>query len=780
MAEIYDNRICVFANELITLNPRRKVGSDKGFIPEGTFNSMRNRKQLLVLRRSVPGSSALVDFESMRPDIKNKYIQVYGDPRAEIAAKTQKSALEESIVYSGMAYEYFSVKYSYDNDKRLPPSKIDEYTLHIRIMDALLMLRDSRKTYSTGGGASRFNIWERLCKMSNELLTLKDPNGKPIFPHNLPQHWKALKRKCLQYESARSISPEEGFRSVIHKSYGNKNAAKIENEDCQAVMHKLISLHNNLNSVQIMEEYNKVATLMGWETISSPVTVDNWRKRVELTTLAGQRGNAALHNSKLKQIHREAPTQALTYWTLDGWTAELLYQKKTPRKVKGDDGKEKTYLYTTYTNRKTVVIVLDACCKYPVGYAIADNESPALIRHALRNAVNHTRELFGKRYKPLQLQSDNYQKKVMVPFYQAMTKYYTPAALKNAKSKIIEPYFKYINVQYCQKQANWSGFGITSNKANQPNLEAINTNHRAIPDEATVIAQIDAMILQERSKKIDAYRAAWTIAEESRKLPFGPEEYLMLMGETTGRTNHITGSGLYIELNGQRICYDSFDLSLRRHYNEDWIVRFDPDDMSQVLISNARRLRSGRVETELGTLRYLLQRDMKIPMALADQKPEHFEYRAQVDNFNHRLVEQVKDQVNRVDQRIEAIRQQVPQLIGNTMLDRYLIVDSLGQHKDARAKMQAEATESGFVQAVDQSLAPGTSTATAASADASVATATAASAAAVTVASSATPAAPAAVTVASSATSVVSTPAPAEEEDEDDYIYNPIDLHFSR
>ena len=68
------------------------------------------------------------------------------------------------------------------------------------------------------------------------------------------------------------------------------------------------------------------------------------------------------------------------------------------------------YKKTTYHNRKTIVVVLDACGKYPIGYAVGDHESPALIREALRNAIRHARELFGARYKPLQLQSDNYQK----------------------------------------------------------------------------------------------------------------------------------------------------------------------------------------------------------------------------------------------------------------------------------------------------------------------------------------------------------------------------------
>lgn len=694
MAEIYNNRICVFANELISFDTRRKVGSQSGFISRSNYDKMKANNQLLVLRRSTPGCSALVDFETMRQDIKQQYIAVYGDPRADIAAKTQKSILEEAIVYSNAAYEFFSVKYRYDEDRKLPPEKVDEYTLNVRIMDALLKLRDRRKEWAIGGGGTRINIWERLGKLTNELQTLRDPNGRLLFPHNLPQTWKSLKRKCEQYEQARSISEEEGFRNVIHKAYGNKNAIKVMDEQQQAVMHKLISLHNNLNNMQIMNEYNKVAGLMNWEPISSPSTVENYRRKMDLTTMPGCKGTAALRNTRMKQVHRSAPEQALTYWTLDGWTVELLYQKKV--KTREKDGKQ--YMKTTYTNRKTAVIVLDACKKYPVGYAIGDHESPALIREALRNAVNHTRDLFGQRYKPLQLQSDNYQKKVMAPFYQAMTKYYTPAALGNAKSKIIEPYFLQLNRDFCQLQANWSGFGITADTANQPNLEIINYNRHVIPDEATVISQIEAMIELERSRKIDAYRAAWEQTEESRKMPFSTEEYLMLMGETTGRTNKLTGSGLFIEFMGKRLCFDSFDLSLRNYYNEDWIVRFDPDDLSQVLISNAKRLKSGRVDKETGTLRYLLQQDIKVPMALADQKPEHSEYRTRVDRFNGDLKAHVQAKVDDVDSHIEAIRQRVPELLGNSLLDRYLVTDSRGQHKDERTRMRQEASDTDYIE----------------------------------------------------------------------------------
>lgn len=695
MALIFNNRVCVFANELIAFNPKTRIGSEKGFLTKSNYDKMKSKKQIIVLQRSTPNNSAIVDFETMREDVKRQYNLINGDPRAVIATQSQKSLLEEAIVFSNDAFEFYTTKYRYDGGKKLPDAKIDEYTLNVRVLEAILYLKDEHRKDVIGTSGPRVNMWKNLCTLSNELLALRDPHGKPLFPHTLPQNAASLKRKCQEYEDACRISREEGYRYLIHKNFGNKSAAVVKDEESEAILHKLISLHNNLNSVQIMEEYNKVAEVLDKPLINSPVTVDNYKKKMELTTMQGRKGKKAVANTRKMQIHREAPTQALTYWTLDGWTVELLYQKKVAKNKKAN-GEEKRYMMTTYTNRKTIVVVLDACCKYPVGYAIGDHESPALIREALRNAVRHTKELFGDRYKPLQLQSDNYQKGVMVPFYQAMTKYYTPAALGNAKSKIIEPYFKYLNVQHCQKQGNWSGFGITSDQDNQPNMEVINANRHLIPDEETLMGQIEAMMMKERAMKIKDFMAAWEQTEEARKLPFCDEEYLLLMGETTGRTNHINGDGLRLEMQGERINYDTFDLSLREHYNEDWIVRYDPEDMSRILISNAVRKGLKDAGKEIGTLRYMMQKCMKAPMALADQKPEHFEYRNRVKGFNEELQQHIDDKVTSVDGHIKNLQQRIPELINNTLLDRYLITDSRGQHKDARSKMRDEVTDADY------------------------------------------------------------------------------------
>ena len=683
MYEVFNNSLCIYANDLIRINEKRGVGSEKGFLAEGTYNYKVNRGLLIVMRRASHGKPALIEYKTMEEDVKKKYVETYGDPLRE-AERNRMGLLESTLQYNEAAYTFFSVEYRDELGRKLSADKAALYTLQVRVLDAVLELVRQKKI-EIGGGNTRIDIWGNMSVMVNDLATIRDNQGNARYPHKLPANAKSLKRKADQYA-------KEGWSALIHKNRGNANAKKVADERLEAVMHKLLSQHMNLNNVQIMEKYNEVAKLMEMPLIKSPVTVDKYRKQMESTTLAHQRGSKAFRNKLEMQIKRSAPETALTYWTLDGWDVELVYQKQI-LKV-GDNGVR--HKRTTYDNRKTVVMVIDACCKYPIGYAIGDRECTALIRTALRNAVNHTKELFGMRYKPLQLQSDNYQKKVMTPFYQAMTKYYTPAAVGNAKSKIIEPYFNEINRNYCQLLPNWSGHNITANPDNQPNIEIINHNRRIVPTEEECVAQIHEIVRLEREKKIAAYMEAWANTPEERKIPFCDEEYLMLMGETSGRTNRLSGQGLMIEMMGERINYESFKMELREHYNEDWVVRYDPEDLSQVLIVNAKSTKGHRVLEEVGTLAYMMQRTMKVPMALADQKPEHYEYRKKVREFNDEFERRYVEKQNQVDNTLDSLREELPAIGRNRLLERALITDSRGQHKDRRYD-ERDGVEEAFV-----------------------------------------------------------------------------------
>ena len=70
MAIIYNNTLCVCANELIKYNPKTGIGSDKGFIAEGTYNYKVKRGYLVVVRQRGRNQSALIEFDTMEDEIK--------------------------------------------------------------------------------------------------------------------------------------------------------------------------------------------------------------------------------------------------------------------------------------------------------------------------------------------------------------------------------------------------------------------------------------------------------------------------------------------------------------------------------------------------------------------------------------------------------------------------------------------------------------------------------------------------------------------------------------
>lgn len=695
MAIIYDDKVCVPAGELIRYDERRKVGTPTGFLSKPNFDWMRKQNQLVIVRRSTPGNPALVEYETMRPDVKHQYIAIYGDPYADLAKRAEKSELEKEVGYNNAAYNFFQA-YRYNGDNCLSPEKINEYTLSVNIMEALLRLRDRQKQ-SAIGGRTRINVWERLCERCKELLLVKDVKGKPLFPHKLPVVWKSLKRKCELYEKARTISVEDGFRSVIHKNYGNESASKLRergneqlSELAGALIRQFLGLHMNWNNVQIMEEYNKAATQFNLEQIKSPATIGAYREKFDVVTKTRRRGVGEWHSNLKKQVRRSAPMTAMTYWVFDGWDVEMLYKREEVKRVR-KGGTVKEECSTTFYNRKTIVVVLDACCKYPIGYAIGNNECDALIKEALTNAVKHARQLFGQRYMPVQMQCDNYHKKSLFPFYEEMTKYLTPAEVKNAQAKIVEPFFKYLILEYFQKFPNFSGFGITASKEIQPNTAWLNEHRHLIPTEEETIRRINQVMEMERAKKIEAYMKAWERTPEDRRLRFDDEKYLLLMGERGKRTNKLEARGIILERNGMQYVYDSLDRSLLDHLGTSWVVRYDPDDMGRVLITNAGKKGTKDEGKELATLRYMLEEKEAIPMALIDQQPEHFEQRQRIRDFNETLKKEI---IKQAEQDVDIIRENVYSnaLPGHNILERLLITDSRGQHKDNRnlLKLHAE------------------------------------------------------------------------------------------
>ena len=635
--ELYNNILAVEAGWLF----------EEGIMTASNYRKLNERGCLKTLRRGCLNTPALVSYESLPGRFKEAVVVKLGNKNPYNAIKTN---LIESYIQHDAKLTAFFDTYKIGEDRHLPKKTRQECYVNSIVLEAIGKLLENKR-------AKRVSLGKRLKINWPELAEGIQDLDRSKYPHSLPANPRRLEDKYKRYKA-------EGETSLIHKNFLNANSAKVDNEVKRSILLELLADPRNLDNAQVRALYNIMADKMEWQKISDS-TVAVWREKNELGIYPGRRGSAAFSNNKAMQVKRHAPSFPLYYWTMDGWDVELLYQAT-------ENGT------TTYHNRPTVVVVLDACLKYPIGYAIGTHETPELIQQALRNAAKHTAELFGRMYRTQQLQSDHYAIKKLTPYYEGMAEKVTPARVKNAKAKIVEPYFGSINKRYCQLLPNWSGFGITSDREKQPNVEFLNKYKSNFPDFAGVCMQIDMIMERERlcDGKQERFVELWGQMPDDRKVELSYENYLLLFGETTGFRNRLEGGGINITIRGLKRHYDCFDLSFREHGSTDWEIRFDPENLGRVLAVNKDETR-----------RFVLEEKYIQPMALCEREDGDSGQLQRVRAYNEELEQKITDFRAH---NAEVLQQAVVELPGfGGTLERLLITDNMGQHKDNRNRTRA-------------------------------------------------------------------------------------------
>ena len=628
-----------YYNNILTVEAGWMI--EQGVMSATNYRNLSNRGDIQVVRRACRNTPALVAYDSM-PD---RYKRAITEKVGNVRQAARQNVLEGLIEHSATASEYFE-NYMIDDDRHLPADKRREYYTNAIVLEAVGRLMESRNAKRKALGNRATRCWDEMSEAVQDLDLTK-------WPHTLPVNARSLERKYDRFVA-------EGYASLVHKAYttGSKNAAKVADENQKAMLVTFMADPRNLDNEQVARLYNMVALQMDWKKITASA-VAVWRDKCDDLIYARRHGAEMYRAGKEMQVKRSAPTRPLLYWTMDGWDVELLYQYKPDKGA------------TTYHNRLTMVVVLDACCKYPIGFAVGRNESPSLIKEALRDAERETQRLFGRMYRVAQLQSDHFAMKNLNPTYQMVADKVTPARVKNAKAKPIEAWFNYFNKKYCQMQTNWSGFGITSRKELQPNTEFITKYKKDFPDFAGVVGQIVSFIQRERAELETAYVAAF-MADGLKEL--GTAQYLMTFGESTGERRYLLqGTGIRCTIGGRKLDYDCFDTHFRKYGSTRWQLRYDPEDAHYAVAVN-----------EDESLQFVLEEKYIQPMALADRTEGDAAELKRVMDFNRRKEKELMDELTPMDERAR-------ELLENTTLSKLLITDSQGQHKLPKAKARLQA-----------------------------------------------------------------------------------------
>lgn len=608
-----------------------------------TLQTLIKRNRAIRVQRGGRGQVALYDVTALPERWR---LEVY-ERFPQTKPCTTPVPLMDGVQPSADALIWFQ-QFTMPSGKHLTGEMIAELANNAAILEQCTRVIEEVTAVRARSGkrTSKKELW-RMMASSLEYLAERG------WKNSLPQSGDRLQKKWKEYRT-------EGPAALLSGKLGNQSASVIlPGSPQESLLIKFGADGRNLQDTQVCSAYNDVAKQLGWKTIS-PGTVANWRQRNNMITEVGRHGKSYMANTKLMQVKRSRPTEPLMLWSADGWDVELFYKKR----VNGT---------MTYSNRLTVVVILDAYCNYPIGYAIDRHENSNVIREALADAMRHTRELFGTMLMVDEYQSDHYAMKALKPYYAMVADKVIPAKVGNAKSKPVERYFLHLNNDICHALPNWSGFGITSRKASQPNLDQLEMIKKDFPDEAGCIAQIEAIINAERAAK----RAMMLAKGTPRRRTMDPELFLLNFGQTTGFKNSIEGCGLRVTIGRELRNYDSFDPTWREHDDVRWTVHYDPADLSHVLVTN-----------DDASLRYVLEEKYVQPMALADRKPGDAEQLERVRDFNRRLVADAEAR------KFEHLEVADNLLLGagiDPKLSQMIITDGRGQHKDRRNALRAAA-----------------------------------------------------------------------------------------
>jgi hypothetical protein len=660
-----------FVNTILYIEFQELV--DAG-LNEGSLKNARlkNTPSLTFIDDPSDRRRVLIEYESMKPQYKDLVIQkLCGglDPYSFLA-----TTIIGSRLISKVSDTEFFAKQDLRNETQ---QRAIEACRYLFLLERCRLSSQKKLTFPMW---STKEFWNYLIAHIKGNTILYKKNGI-----NLPSVRSRLNHLAKLYIM-------RGPGVILNGRMKNKNSSKLGkclapegssrqhtdfNEETYrtqiAILTELRSHPNNLDFVQIADHYNQVAAESNWPSLTNMQVMNILKDpAIDLVTTPGRRGVSTFMNEKAIQVKRQPPSTPLRLVTVDGWDVELAYQEMVPDR----HGK----MHTRYDNRLVIVIIFDPFMKYPVGYAIDNTESSALIRAAMKNAIDHVFEQTCQYIAPYQIQSDHYAIKDLGPFYASIARMHTPARVGNAKAKVIEPYFRYLNKKYCQLLHNWTGFGIKSRRENQPNMELKDQIKKQFPDRAGVIMQIEDIITAERQAKGQEYFNALVKAE---KRLMDRRDYLRALGIPRERTIKANGKGLIMTIDNVEYTYDSLDIAFRKHLTRNWKITYDPGDMRSIL-----------VEDHDGQISFILEEKYVQPMAIADQTPEDREKLREIRQSNKDLREniieegkqrrQILEEHFSSDDRLSAFRQK-------------LMFTQNGQQKDplqeAKGKMLPEEKE---------------------------------------------------------------------------------------
>ena len=563
-----------------------------------------NTGRLKVLKRGGgKDNPSVVDFETAPNKFKGKVISMIGDP-VKVLSTNKLAAI---VKHDSAARDFFNDHLT-PKDKHLPAERINEYIANAELLNAIGEMVSDKKAYRSLLTGTKGNVWKSITRTLSQLDRVK-------FPHSLPENHLRLKEKYDNYR-------KNGWISLIHSGYGNKNTEKINDQAKLWLLARWANMVDRVTSLShLFALYNREAPGKGWKLIDSEQSIKNYLYSEGVKDLWwGYRYGELAAKEKFSMQHStRMPSMRDSLWYSDGTKLNYFYL---------EDGAVKTC---------QVYEVMDAYSEVLLGYHISKSEDFEAQYAAYKMAA----QFAG--HRPYQLGFDNqggHKKLENAQFLTSLAHLSIRTQPYNGKSKTIESAFGRFQEQFLKRDWFFTGQNIQSKKQeSKANMEFVMANKANLP----TLNEVKATYKQRRT---DWNNAPYHLSKEPRL-----QMYLQSYNEKAPELNMLDMVDLFWMLRQDPVTVSAFGITfsekkvkhtylvmedgkpdqmwLRKHIDKKVYIKFDPEDYSMVYL----------YEKDATGMRFLSAAEEKITVARGKQEQESFEtaYIVQVNNENKRI-----------------------------------------------------------------------------------------------------------------------------------------------
>lgn len=540
--------------------------------------SQRDKDKYGIIYAPDNRNALLYAWDGLR-DIERTKISAYYhcSPEEYLAVQPIRDMIKKDL-----SAESFYLDYKYLKNGMtctLSAELVDKYTKNASILNAIKTVWENKRAFKKQFQMTLEQFIEQIIKI------IKSDN------YALPTTYRALISNTLS-PFKRYLS--EGYEALISKNLGNSKAAKVEDQQCEDTLLKLIEHPLQYDDTTVCYLYNEWAKSNNYAEIN-PRTVTNWRNRHEAEIMMRREGNMAFNEKYIRQVKGLKPTAPLFLVESDDYNVNLWFED--------EDLKNKYARYVSY-------IVADSCTGLVLGksYRVAKSPTFEMVKMAWIDAMYYIRSLTGGWYLPFEVKADHWNAKTAHPFFESIGDFVAPA-LANKHRGYLEQLFGSPHAKRAEKIAahntmNYNGNNVTARHTGV-NLEVVNRESKMRP---MVGKESDAQIekffqLLQKMPNITRndlkapsreaiFMEKWNTLSEEDKRPISDMQFLHLFGIRHTHSNKITNRGVEPIIGGQKLSYDLPNYVENIHLIGASVdIIYDPYDLSRVLITNDKDIR---------------------------------------------------------------------------------------------------------------------------------------------------------------------------------------------